>query len=310
VPDVQEAMDRLTSRTYDTAAGGPKTPARSYLICSTPRCGSTLLGADLADAKLGVPAEYFNAVFRQPLATRWGCDESFEPFLRALHVNRTSPSGLFGLKVHWFQLRELRIEMAGGKVEPSNPYRVDAGFLEPVLPNCRFIHVVRRDVVAQAVSLYIAWKTQDWMRAAGEGPEAPVPPYDYGAIDRARRLIESEEVGWDRFFRHNRIDPLVLVYEDFVQDRAGTMRRIAEFVGEPVPSDAQLPREPWLAVQRTEVNREYARQYIEYRDVYGWDHPMIVDVDPYGDLQEELRKVKEQPNSWLRRARRAASREH
>lgn len=254
-------------------------PSASYLICATPRSGSSLLSAVLAATRsAGVPAEYFNPAIRDPLAERWGCDPRSAAYVRTLHARRSSENGVFGLKLHWFQLLELHGELLADEVlDFVNPYELDARFLAPVLPDSRYLHIVRRDIGAQAVSLFFAWRTQQWALSHGTTPAEP-PPYDYDAIDRGRRLIESAEVSWDRFFRFNKIDPLVVVYEEFVDAPSETLRAVGRLVGHPiddVPSDP-----PWLRVQRTRVTDEYARRYIAERYARGWGHPSDVDGRP------------------------------
>lgn len=86
--------------------------ARSHLILSTRRSGSTLL-AELfrATGRLGVPAEYLTRTHMLPrLAPRLGAVRpdgaiDMSVYLRALVQRRTTANGLFGMIVHFRDIR-------------------------------------------------------------------------------------------------------------------------------------------------------------------------------------------------------------
>ena len=160
-------------------------PTRSYLVCATPRSGSTLL-CDLLDQTgvAGHPDEYFEAlrhsgVPRQPheyfdpdrhvniverLAFREMPDRAPEPselwqpetydrYLRWALEEGTTPNGVFGAKLMWTHL----LDVAERLDRPADP-----ALLEERLPELRYVHVTRGDKVAQAVSLWRAVQTRAW----------------------------------------------------------------------------------------------------------------------------------------------------
>jgi LPS sulfotransferase NodH len=72
---------------------------RAYLICTTPRSGSTLLCRYLtATGCAGVPDEY---LFEKTLPRFYGKHgvSDFPSYFRALLENETTPNGVFGLKL-------------------------------------------------------------------------------------------------------------------------------------------------------------------------------------------------------------------
>src|SRR5262249_2452363 len=139
---------------------GMRTPAASYLICATPRSGSTLL-SDLLD-RTGVarhPAEHFEALPetgrpRRPvhslgplhdevggvLGERSSADDSQhdEP-LEAILDRGTTPNGVFGTKVMWPYLEGLAWRL--GHPAP------DLAALRETFPRLRLVHHSRRDRV-------------------------------------------------------------------------------------------------------------------------------------------------------------------
>ena len=220
----------------------PVPPARPYLVASTPRSGSGLLCRGLAAAPgAGSPLEYFNPVHRGLLAERWGSDDVLPGYLRDLYAHRTTPTGVFAAKIHWDQLVALRAEALG--LPPAEPeYPLDGGFLDRLFPGTRFVRTIRLDVDRQAVSLWFALRTDTWSLAAGDAPAGREDvPYDFEGIDGCRRWIESAEVHWDRFLRHNGIEPIVVVYEELVAAYEATLERVLlevapEALGATVPS--------------------------------------------------------------------------
>ena len=90
----------------------------------------------------------------------------------------TTPNGVFGAKVMWTHREDYERRMAG--VE---------------LPRLRHVQMVRRDKVAQAVSLWTAVQTLRW-RDEGEGDEGPEPVYSFAAIRHLARELREQEEAW------------------------------------------------------------------------------------------------------------------
>src|SRR5215204_3248954 len=119
---------------------GPYACSFRYVLCTTPRTGSSMLSASLREfGSLGYPHEYLNLRFVKAWADRCGMARvSMTQYLRFLESRRCSPNGVFGLKVHFSQL-----EPALGE---SNR---QAEFLRRF---DRCIVLGRRNKVAQAIS--------------------------------------------------------------------------------------------------------------------------------------------------------------
>jgi trehalose 2-sulfotransferase len=195
---------------------------RSYLVCSTPRSGSSLLCRGLASTGvLGTPLEYLNPVHREILSTRWGCGEGLDDYLAAVRARRTGPGGVFGAKVHWAQLDE-----------PRQAARLDPGeLLERLAPGARFVRIVREDRDAQAVSLWRAFSSGVWSVEAGDPPVTDVPEFDVEAIDECRRLVERGELAWDLLLAELGQRAVTVTYEELAADHSDTVRRVAQALG-------------------------------------------------------------------------------
>jgi LPS sulfotransferase NodH len=254
-------------------------PRAAYLLCATPRSGSTLL-CDLLDATrvAGHPDEYFEALRgtgrpRQPREYFEGIDDpevlellprsepplSEAPFHERLaDVVRaaTTPNGVFGAKVMWGYHDDLQARLA--QLAALAPLDAADRFAR-LLGDVRYVHVRRDDVVAQAVSLWRAVQTREWR--AGDGCEpAPEPRYSFAGIDHLVQMLRSHDRRWRRWFTARGIVPLELRYEHVADDPAAAVMATLELVGvagelaQPVPA-------PRLRRQAGAGSAEWAERY-------------------------------------------------
>ena len=183
----------------------------TYVIASVQRTGSSLLARGLWESGVaGAPNEYFNPLQRRLFDPRWG-RLSNKAFVQRLRRHRTSDNGLFGIKIHFSHMRRLGIDL-GGLLGPA-----------------RYIATTRVDEVAQAASLEIARQTGMWTSEfPGNGRD---PVYRSAAIKRRLAEIRRSEIGWERFFARNGIEPLRLTYEAIAENYEQSQRTALEFLG-------------------------------------------------------------------------------
>ena len=201
---------------FDTPPDAGTTRALTYVVCATPRTGSGLLCRALAGTGVaGTPTEYFDAERRALLTRRWGCGPGLAAYAEALQARRTSPDGVFGIKLHWHQVGALRAESLGYR-RGEAPFDQPSSFLERLFgASLTYVRVLRSDVNRQAISLWVAERSGVWGRG-------PLPPgersarvrYSFEGIRRARARIVLGETQWDRYCRFNGITPIEVVYED------------------------------------------------------------------------------------------------
>jgi trehalose 2-sulfotransferase len=196
-------------------------PSVRYIIAITPRSGSSHLCDVLKSGKyLGRPGEMLSRDFipnilkNVPARTP---DEYFSHVFRALR----SPTGISGIKCSWFQFQDFRSAMAHPEVADS----------------FRYIYLTRRDLTAQAVSLYRATQTKVFHTNIEHSTESLTKldelPYDYEQIKFWRAHIESQECGWQKFFVEKNIFPLCIHYEDVDADVTAVAQRIAAYINRP-----------------------------------------------------------------------------
>ncbi|HEY2770981.1 MAG TPA: Stf0 family sulfotransferase [Solirubrobacteraceae bacterium] len=232
----------------------------SYLVCATPRSGSTLLCELLKHTNVaGRPEEYFEAkgdTGRPPHPgdylenlPRTGAgirDDQTPPRAPAHssligmsdyheHLKRTfelgtTPNGVFGTKMMWRHLPELHA-LAGELPEYSGLELYD--LLTRLFDEPRYVWVTRRDKVRQAVSLWRALQTRSWRmeRERKEGEEATLT-YRFEGVDYLVKGLHADDEGWQAYFDQHRIPVLKVVYEDDLErDPEGTVRSVIDHVG-------------------------------------------------------------------------------
>ena len=186
-------------------------PTRSYLVCATPRSGSTLVCQALKETGIaGRPEEYFEALRhsgrprrpeeyfegvddrsildhlgerglgdepqqRSPLWSRAAYDRYLEWALDA----GTTPNGIFGAKLMWGYFGDFVSLLRNVPAYRDVPL---AELLPTVFPDLTFVRIVRANKVRQAVSLWKAVQTATWREDQATSSAASVeddgaPPY-------------------------------------------------------------------------------------------------------------------------------------
>lgn len=179
-------------------------PERSYLVCATPRSGSTLVCQTLTRTGVaGRPEEYFEALRssgapRRPEEYFHGVgdrtifdhladlSEDLDPAPRSPHWSRTAydryldwvfengttANGVFGAKLMWGYMEDF-VSLLRNIPEYRDVPMAD--LLLRVFPDLTFVRVVRANKIRQAVSLWKALQTASWRDEApastGDQPE-------------------------------------------------------------------------------------------------------------------------------------------
>lgn len=240
----------------------------SYIICTTPRTGSTLL-CDLlsATAVAGDPDSFFMRGLDPAWAERWGLPAPGSPSaaehdaacLAAAVRAGQGRTGIFGLRLMQRDLEDLSARI--GRVFPGPAS--DSARFEAAFGRILYFHLARADTLAQAASLVRAEQTGLW-HAAPDGTEierlAPpkAPEYDFGRIARTLARLERYDAAWRAWFEAQGIAPLRIEYESLAADPAAAVARILDAldVGPPAASP-----EPGVARLADAVSLEWMRRY-------------------------------------------------
>lgn len=231
-------------------------PDRSYLVCATPRSGSSLLCGLLKSTGLAGNAEEYFWRDDEPFWTRrWGTS-GFAAYLRAALDRTSTGNGVFAAKVMWGYADELFDKLRG---LPGNADRTDGDCLHRAFPRLRLVHLTRTDVVAQAVSWARAAQTDQWY-VAGAERDRHRPQFDADQIDALVRLIGEHEAAWDCWFAAHDFRPHLVRYEDLLADPAGAVRGVLDFLEIAYPPDLAVT--PQTERQGDDLNAEWVRRYL------------------------------------------------
>jgi LPS sulfotransferase NodH len=186
-------------------------PQRSYIVCATPRSGSTLVCHALADTGVaGRPEEYFEALRhsgrpRRPEEYFLGVEDqsirdhlgeralgseppprsplwsraAYDRYLEWAFEVGTTPNGVFGAKLMWGYFGDFVSLLRN---VPSYRDLPLADLLPEVFPELIFVRVVRANKLRQAVSLWKAVQTATWREDQAKAKATSIeadgsPPY-------------------------------------------------------------------------------------------------------------------------------------
>jgi LPS sulfotransferase NodH len=214
----------------------------SYLICATPRTGSSLL-CGLVDSTgvAGHPESWFRQPDEREWAARWGIT--------------STANGVFAARIMWGTMDEVVANLAA--VYP-NCAGSDAGLLSAAFGRIRFVYLRRGDVVAQAVSLLRAEQTGVWFETAHDRQELEGEPvFDFGQVRERVRLIEDHNAAWEEWFASAGIRPYLVRYEELDAEPVRIASAVLGFLGLGLPAGAEI------AVRHKRLADELNAQWIE-----------------------------------------------
>ncbi|WP_091184048.1 Stf0 family sulfotransferase [Microlunatus flavus] len=205
----------------------------SWLLCATPRSGSTLLCGLLESSGVaGRPASYFNRRGLHDYSTSWQVSEGAggrisAAYVRAARTAGSTPNGVFGGRL----MAESRPELiADLTTEDDRPAPSDLELLRLHFGRIRFVHLRRLDVVAQAVSWAKSLQTHFWHPGEQVEPGAEAPHYDEELLGRLVETVEQFEAGWNRWFTEQRITPFEVTYEQLAADPLFVAHEVLDFL--------------------------------------------------------------------------------
>jgi trehalose 2-sulfotransferase len=268
-------------------------PQRCYLICATPRSGSTLLCDSLeATGLAGRPREYFEelketGVPRRPREYFWGLRRpevlrllpqesaidreaerrgSWSRDDYAIHFDAalctgTTPNGVFGAKLMWGYFPDF-LELMRGIARFSG--MGDGSLLNSAFPELRYVFISRSDKVRQAVSLWRALQTWEWRKQPALPAESRAQArevYSFDAIDHLLDQLRRHEDAWRGFFFRIGQRPLTVYYEELTTDLEGCVRRILDRLDVEHPHPMPV-RDPG-GQQSDELSESWVQGYLE-----------------------------------------------
>lgn len=239
----------------------------SYIICTSPRSGSTLLCKLLENSGVaGVPASYFHQASLADWAT--GVDMPVTTPLPAI-IDRVKTLGcgsgaLFGLRLQRHSFAFFCEQLAAQ--QPNQP--TDAARLQAEFGAVCYIHLTREDKVEQAVSIVKAEQSGLWHKAPN-GHEierlAPhrAPAFDAEAIDTKHTEFLAADAAWLAWFEAQNISPLTVTYQALAASPRSVLSQVLQDLG----CSAQLAKSTEVPTARLadETSREWIKRFAAYK---------------------------------------------
>lgn len=247
-------MDRpRTSVNYDCA----KTPCKkTYIIFTNGRTGSSWLSIGLYRANFGVPMEYFHRKYMAQFHNR-GISHpkksSVDSYIKKISSLRTTSNGLLGLKIHMNQW----IELWGDKAKYKSPsfYRKK---LENLFVNPHFIFLYRKDILGQAISMYIANESHSW--SSEVLPDREVE-YNFEDIKQMLEIVIDYIKCCRAIERYTQAPKIRLTYEELEEDYYGCLRTISSFLGEEIILSDEIGKNT-VEKQRNQRNEDWKERFL------------------------------------------------
>jgi LPS sulfotransferase NodH len=250
---IRKAVKRLRKGIAIRLGSKPVSANRGYIICATPRSGSSYLCELLTSTNLlGRPLEYFNTPGRRKRS-----DPKYPKDPRAqIDIIRTvgaTPNGIYGVKLLASQTKRLK---------RIDPFRT--------LPNLVVFRLSRADVLAQAISLARAMLTRQFI--SSDTPRMAAV-YDERLIRRCLHRLREQEALWDGIMDDLGAAPPSFEYEDVVKNPQSIVDQIA--------SQMELPQRAMIdngmvthAVQRDATSAAWRLRFLadtgdEFRHLAG-----------------------------------------
>ena len=240
----------------------------AYIICGTPRTGSTLLCSLLKSAGAGDPDSFFGRRFIPEWAEGWGlppADSMAPAEFAAAYLEAAIKAGKGGTEFFGLRLMRENVVDLDGFIDLVYPgltpgrTRFERAF-GPLL----YVHLSRRDKVGQAISLVKAQQSGLWHVApVGTELERLAPPaepeYDFARLHREVLELEGFDAEWNTWFAEQGIAPHRIAYEDLSADPAGELARLCAALGIEAPDRVDV--KPAVAKLADATSRDWAGRY-------------------------------------------------
>jgi len=245
-------------------------PFHSYVICTSPRSGSTMLCKLLEATKIaGNPG----SLFHKPSIDAWldyydldasvyaSRQETLQGIFEAARVRGRGETEVFGMRLQRgsfaFFMAQLDFLYPGS---PSDVERIEAAFGRTL-----FIYLTRDDKLDQAISYIRAEQTGLWHRRAdGTELERQVVQredgYDRAAIKSQISEFAEYDTAWRTWFDKQSVEPLEISYERLASEPQSTLTKILQALGANAMFARDVPVQ--TAKLADETSGEWRRRFL------------------------------------------------
>ncbi|MGF1591048.1 MAG: Stf0 family sulfotransferase [Pleurocapsa sp.] len=234
-------------------------PQKSYAILTTPRSGSTYLCELLDSTKIaGHPSEHLRLAAQE--LSRY-CSFNYLKLLANLMEYRITDNGVFGTKLISHFLFEFQ------KTKPN--------FSQIFQSIDKFILLIRKDKLAQAVSLVLAQQTEIWhLRHDTKNPNYQSKleniKIDNVLLDNVAQkydFIIKQEARLKQVLAKHQIEPFEIIYEDILVDPQLQINRILDFLAIAKPDPYIMQINSGIKRMPSRISQEIIRQFEQRKSI-------------------------------------------
>lgn len=194
-----------------------------------------------ASGVAGKPNSFFRPKSLENWMTRWGVSGPFDimdPDFNAAYFAAMRTEGRGGTPVFGLRLMGPDLTFACAWLDQRHPNLPnDLARLEAAFGPLRFIHLARKDKLAEAVSYLRAEQTGLWHRNADGSVLEQIAPteadgFDAAVITDRMRMLQGYDADWQDWFAREGISPLRLTYEAFARDPQAGLALVLAHIGQ------------------------------------------------------------------------------
>jgi LPS sulfotransferase NodH len=242
---------------------------RAYVICTSPRSGSTLLCRLLkASGVAGDPRSYFH----EQSVAEWQADldltpdpaqsdlAALETVFSTVRERGTAGTGIFGLR-----LQRHSVEFFMKKLADLHPqFASDSERIEAAFGPTQFIHLTRPDKISQAVSFVKARQTGLWHQAPDgtelerlSEPQDPV--YNRDDLRETHDLFLKYDQDWTDWFAKENITPYRITYDQLSAAPQETLKGVLKVLD--ADPRAAEGADPGIAKLADATSRDWVKRF-------------------------------------------------
>lgn len=224
---------------------------RSVIVTGSFRAGTSFICSMLRkNGLLSIGQEKFSKF------SKFRRDGDLDAFRKQLSQTfSTSQDGLFSCKLMWPHRNNLSMALGYG--------RDDAAEMAAMFPDAKWINIVRRDKVAQAVSFWKAKLTKRWHVKHGTNDAEPDVEYDFEGIRKAFVELSGHDMLWHDFHARAGTGAPTLIYEDFLTNVDGNLLSLLNYIGDHgVTVKNEVVAKSPLKMQRNAQSEEFCDRFL------------------------------------------------
>jgi len=214
-----------------------------------------------ATRRAGMPKQFFLPKSEGRYGAGLGLDPDadYPGYVRAIVNTKTTRNEVFGFKLMSWYLDDFVARLRDTRAF-ADAATNDLTMLRNAFPRLRFVHIVRRHKLRQALSTARAlqtglWKVQDGKAASRE------PQFDAELIEQSLREAERQEKLWFAFFQRIGIAPFQVEYEELCENYGPTIRCVLDFLKISLPRGAQIGP-PVTIRQSDEISQIWEERFL------------------------------------------------